>query len=87
MDDEILTVEEAAALLKSSPDVVLSLLMSSELAGRNIGGDWRTTRRALVSFVDGVPLQMACCTPDMCRTSNTGMAMSGGRAASGRCCS
>jgi hypothetical protein len=66
MDCEILTVEEAASMLKVGPQVVTDLLVSSELPGRHIGGAWRTTRRALVSYVDGVPLQTVCCTPSEC---------------------
>jgi hypothetical protein len=85
VDDEILTVEEAAALLKVAPDIVTQLLLSSELAGRNIGGEWRTTKRALVSFVDGTSLQMSCCSPEMCCAPDS--AMAGVRGGSGRCCS
>ena len=66
MDDEILTVEEAACLLKIAPETVLGLLMASDLAGRNIGGEWRTTKRALVGFVDGIGLSTSCCGPGMC---------------------
>jgi hypothetical protein len=66
MEDEILTIEEAAAMLKVEPAVVTDLLVSNELPGRHIGGAWRTTRRALVSYVDGVPLQAACCGPGEC---------------------
>lgn len=62
MEDEILTTNEAAALLKVTPEIVDELLCSSELAGRTVGGEWRTTKRALVSFVDGVPIQVSCCT-------------------------
>jgi len=81
VDDEILTVNEAAELLKVSPELVLELLLASELAGRNIGGEWRTTKRALVSFVDGAPIQASssCCSSEMCCTP-------GARNASGRCC-
>jgi hypothetical protein len=68
MDAEILTLDEAAALLKVAPEIVLNLLLTSEIPGRSIGGEWRTTKRALVSFIDGVPLQMGCCGPDMCCT-------------------
>lgn len=68
MDSEILTVDEAAGLLKAAPAVVLGLLQSHELPGRQIEGEWRTTKRALVSFIDGAPLHMTCCTPDMCCT-------------------
>ncbi len=80
MDDDILTVDEAAGLLKVTPDLVLNLLQSSELAGRNIGGEWRTTRRALVSFVDGVPIQAGCCPQEMCcGTSAAGCCATAGR--------
>ena len=81
-NDEILTVEDAAGLLKVAPDVVLNLLLSSELPGRNIAGQWRTTKRALVSYVDGVPLQMSCCTPEMCCMP----AADGSQTATGRGC-
>ena len=60
-DCEILTVAEAAAVLKIPSEKVLDLLMSADLPGRNIGGEWRTTRRALVSFVDGAPIAGGCC--------------------------
>lgn len=86
MDNEILTVEEAAGLLKVAPEIVVNLLSSSELAGRKVGGEWRTTKRALVSFVDGVPLQVACCTPDMCCIPDPAMTAPNSRTASGRCC-
>ncbi len=64
MDDEILTLGEAAHLLKIPQEKVLDLLMSADLAGRNIGGEWRTTKRALISFVDGAPIAGgSCCGP------------------------
>lgn len=66
MYDDILTVDEAAGLLRVEPDIVLNLLMAGELPGRNVGGEWRTTKRALVSFIDGAPLDGACCTADGC---------------------
>jgi hypothetical protein len=67
MDDAILTLDEAAGLLKVAPETLADLLMSGEVAGRNIGGEWRTTRRALAYFVDGgVGSQAACCPPGMC---------------------
>lgn len=83
MDDDILTAEEAAGLLKVAPEVVIQLLMASELAGRSIGGEWRTTKRALMSFVDGVPLQASCCPADGCRTPGS---MQGGCIMGGRRC-
>lgn len=64
MTDEVLTLEEAARFLKVQPAIVSDLLQDEELPGRQIAGEWRTTTRALVSFVDGVPLQQTiCCTP------------------------
>ena len=64
MDDEILTLGEAAHLLKIPQEKVLDLLMSADLAGRDIGGEWRTTKRALISFVDGAPIAGGgCCGP------------------------
>lgn len=68
MDNEILTVDEAAGLLKIAPELLLELLMSADLPGRNIGGAWRTTKRALVGFVDGLDQQAGCCGPGMCCT-------------------
>ncbi|MBI2433501.1 MAG: hypothetical protein HYV26_11585 [Candidatus Hydrogenedentes bacterium] len=85
MEWDILTVEEAARTLQVEPAIIVQLLESSELPGRLVAGTWRTTRRALTSFVDGVPLQAVCCTPmscgPMCCTPAEQMA--GGR---GCCC-
>jgi hypothetical protein len=63
MNEEILTLEEAAQFLKVDAHVIGSLLEAEELPGRLIGGQWRTTKRALISYVDSVPIQVACCTP------------------------
>lgn len=60
--DIVLTLDDAATFLKVSPDVVRGLLETEELSGRQMGGEWRTTTRAIISFVDGVPLQVVCCT-------------------------
>lgn len=65
MDTAILSVDEAARILRVEPSVVTELLNDGELPGRIVGGEWRTTARALASFVDGVPLIPAnCCGPD-----------------------
>lgn len=63
MNDEVLTIEEAASVLKVASSVIGNLLEAGEIPGKQIGGEWRTTTRALVSYVDGVPLQTMCCTP------------------------
>lgn len=61
VSDEILTIDEAAQMLKVTPEIVKGLLEDGELPGRPVGGHWRTTTRALVGFVDSVPTQAACC--------------------------
>lgn len=62
--DTVLTLEDAAAFLKVSEDVVQNLLEQQDLAGRKIGGEWRTTTRAIIGYVDGVPMQTTCCTTE-----------------------
>ncbi len=80
MDGEILTIGEAAHLMKVAPEVIEELLNANELPGRIVGGEWRTTTRALLSFVDGAPLagaasamycmgeegEMKLCAPGQC---------------------
>lgn len=61
MSEKILTVDEAAKFLKVSTGAVQTLLESRELAGRRIEGQWRTTRRAVLLYVDGGIGEMACC--------------------------
>ena len=54
--DEVLTLEEAAALLKIPPDVVRSRAEEGDLPGRRFGNDWRFARLAvLVWLADGEP--------------------------------
>lgn len=62
--DTVLTLDEAAAFLKAAPEVIQGLLETGELKGRQIAGEWRTTSRAAISYVDGVPLNGACCTSE-----------------------
>lgn len=61
MSDEILTLEEAAALLKIGPDVINDLFVCGEIPGRKIGGQWRTTKRALINYIDCIPYGSECC--------------------------
>ena len=83
MHEEILTVEQAAGLLKVPSETVIELLLANELPGRSIGGQWLTTKRALMSFVDGAPLSGMCCTSDSCCTP---VAQAGGIATGRGCC-
>lgn len=59
--DEILTSAEAAQALKVSAEQLSSLLEAHEIPGRKLDGEWRTTRRALTHYVDG--MGMSCCEP------------------------
>lgn len=47
IDNEILTLHEAAAYLRVSQDEVLELAERSELPGRKIGREWRFMKEAL----------------------------------------
>ena len=81
MDDDILTADNAAGLLKVSTDMVIELLMSGELPGRNVGSGWLTTRRALIGFIDGLSEQSAGCGPGMCCAPRAEMSAAGNRTA------
>jgi excisionase family DNA binding protein len=48
---EVLTLEEAAELLRVSVDDVRALVESGELPGRRIGATWRLTRTALLAWL------------------------------------
>ena len=64
MTDEILTLEGTAQFLKVSIEAVNGLVESGELPGRRIDGEWRTTSRAVLGFVDGAAAQSSmCCVP------------------------
>ena len=64
MDEQVLTLEEAAKFLKVDVGLVSRLLESKELPGRLLGDEWRTTTRAIVGFVDQISSQMTCCTTE-----------------------
>ena len=49
--DEVLTLEEVAALLKVSPDAVRSLAEKGEVPGRRFGNDWRFARVAVLGWL------------------------------------
>lgn len=51
MDDEVLTLEEAAALLKVSETLVYQLARSGSLPGRKVGREWRFLRSALLEWL------------------------------------
>ena len=47
---DVLTTEQAAALLQVDPAEVAALAEAGELPGRRIGGDWRFPRAALLEW-------------------------------------
>ena len=54
--DEVLTLEEAAALLKLPADTVRSRAEEGDLPGRRFGKEWRFARRAVLAWLaDGDP--------------------------------
>lgn len=48
---EVLTIEEASAFLRVSPDAVMRLVVQQELPGRQIEGQWRFLRSALADWL------------------------------------
>ena len=48
---EVLTLEEAAAFLRVSPDAVMRLVVQQALPGRQIEGQWRFLRTALADWL------------------------------------
>jgi excisionase family DNA binding protein len=53
VQDEVLTLDEAAALLKVSPDAVQALAKSGALPGRRVGKEWRFSRQAVIAWLAG----------------------------------
>jgi excisionase family DNA binding protein len=54
--DEVLTLEEAAALLKLSTDAVRARAEEGDLPGRRFGKEWRFARMAVLAWLaDGDP--------------------------------
>lgn len=49
---DILNVHDIAALLEVSTDTVYELLLSGELPGRKVGRKWRTTRNAVMRWLE-----------------------------------
>ncbi len=49
--DEVLTLEEVAALLKIPIDAVQTCVEQSDLPGRRFGKDWRFSKTAVLSWL------------------------------------
>ena len=54
-NDDILTADEAATVLRMNVDKVRRLSASGELPCRRVGGSWRYSRSALLSWVAPAP--------------------------------
>jgi excisionase family DNA binding protein len=51
--EEVLTLEEAAALLRLALDAVRARAVAGELPGRAFGDEWRFSRAALLAWLAG----------------------------------
>jgi excisionase family DNA binding protein len=49
--DAVLTLEEAAALFKLSPDAIAAAVEHNDLPGRRFGNDWRFSKAALLDWL------------------------------------
>jgi excisionase family DNA binding protein len=52
-DAEVLTLEEAAELLRSDAATVKAMAEDGSLPGRKVGDDWRFTRAAILHWLAG----------------------------------
>lgn len=52
-DDDVLTLDELAGMLKLDSDTVMGRVHSGELPGRRFGDQWRFARRAVLAWLDG----------------------------------
>jgi excisionase family DNA binding protein len=50
-DAEVLTLEQAALLLQTTDDAVAELAEAGELPARQVGGDWRFSRAAILAWL------------------------------------
>ncbi|MCW3063270.1 MAG: binding domain protein excisionase family [Solirubrobacterales bacterium] len=51
---EVLTLEQAAALLQVEPGVVAELAEAGELPARKVGDEWRFSRSALLAWLGAI---------------------------------
>lgn len=53
MTDEVLTIDDAAIFMKMAPKTIRKLLKDGTLPGRQVGKQWRITKRSLLDLIDG----------------------------------
>ena len=51
--DAVLTLDEAAALLRVATDDIVERVEAGTLPGRRLGGEWRFSRTALLEWLNG----------------------------------
>ena len=51
MEDEILTIDEAAKLLKMGKRAIYGLAKAREIPGKKVLGKWRFSKSALIKWV------------------------------------
>lgn len=51
--DVVCDLDEIAALLRVDPDDVVARVANDDLPGRNIGGQWRFSRAAVMRWLEG----------------------------------
>jgi excisionase family DNA binding protein len=49
--DEILGVDEVAALLRVGPEAIYRQLRTGKMPGRKLGREWRVSRQALLAWL------------------------------------
>jgi excisionase family DNA binding protein len=54
---EVLTLEETAELLRLSAEAVRAIADAGELPGREVDGQWRFSRSAVLSWLSGKPIR------------------------------
>jgi excisionase family DNA binding protein len=75
-DTDVLTLAEVAELLQVDPEVVLDLACAGELPGRNLRGEWRFARPALLAWLSAgtAAAETARDTPGVAPETATGAA-------------
>jgi excisionase family DNA binding protein len=69
---EVLTVDEAAALLRVSPDVVYRLALAGELPARRVGAQWRLLRSEVFEWLASPPSPAASAASSTSSTAAAG---------------
>jgi excisionase family DNA binding protein len=73
MDQELLTIEQAAAFLQKHMNSVRRLLRQDKLPGVKVGGEWRIRKTDLIAMFEGrKPAASEGPAPNPARTGTAG---------------